>query len=1551
MGHCCEVINHDDDDDNNNDEDYDDDDDDNKDNDDSDDEAMDHLTKSVGTTLSWNTFLSRTSTSSLTYAVFSEQQRQNSHGLDDVLRVVSALNLRRYPQEELTEEEVLGEGETYVVKRCAVQGGDCVAVKQLKINDVSDDKLFRRRLGSVIFEAQIMRHPPLRAHPNLPSALGYGWSLRGASVIPYLVVEYAPLGTLREYIKTAKPRLADVEILLGDVSSALSALHTCGIVHGDVKLDNALVFPSWDRPTKALAKITDFGHAIILNDTAGSQSDDDEIIKYGGTLLYNAPEVKTQDLFPIERRDLLKCDIWAFGLMVWEACLGGQEYTTWLANHGHKHVETIDRNHIDPSKLLDYAKQCMPAKQLGTAMFIRIILHRTIQADPSKRASNVRDLPLYTRWTAGDLRGLEADLALHFDVPTPTYEMFRLDTGKEVLWDHQQQIFKGLQQTHSSNQAKEKGPISWQIALCYYLGFGTERDLQESHKFAKTARSEGHPIAAVFGDLFDSETDAVIEPKNESYVTKLSGLLRAQGALAEEMPALAKAFFDGNPAAAMNLLSEGASLASCTYDGCGPFHWLFMIRDSAALEDITERLSGELTRRLVDVPASMMREAHLQWPTQLLGTPLAFSISVNCLPAVKALLALGADPFAHVYDESQYPPEDSRSQWTAFHIAAKYHCSDILRELMRSSESQNWEGLGPFGCVLGLSTPLERLAMHGSSRASRLDETIMLIKDKNSLDMHDSDGRTAIMEAIDLQDADVVAALLRAEPGLANTPLRSPHDPNTFTYPLHFACQLAARRNVADALLIPKLIESQTGDLQPSTTPSRDHLGRTILHLAVTGASGLITKWILERRPGLLYVEDKWGRAPLHYCASSANCTLLLAKGVNIDHTDKEGLSPLHRACLMGACAITEGLLKKSPMLDLRNNVYGTPLHCAVISGSADIVNGLLDAGAPINATDLRGNTAVHIAAKLNRYSILRSLLARGADVTLLNLNGHDAKAVALRAAGTGNIGILSILRGTQAANNGDVDLEFGQEDTVLLDREGQVGVALAPDFLWDEASLSLQQPYDTLDLPNNAKQEQESEREETYDERVERLQSLDQVIEMITGHHFSGVPHHHWAKKAVVNIVSIFFDDILWQPGTINRGIEIVARAAYDLATVMHFYYDESWGIHHRVEAWAEYLVSQNGIGVPLRLEAIRVYPKGVHPRRKTYESSQYGMISSTSKDDLLYGFEAKILSEQDRLEAVWKYMKENDPSSLPLGENEKAVLKDEDGKPVRLADGMTARLLRLPPVFSFMEQKFPVAKVGKPVPRIFIPEKEIDGLVLHDPGNLLRQETNDEELGNEKTIAEQTGAETSMIVDSETKDDKDDSEKDDKDYEDEKNESDDENYSDSQESGSESHLTMQDQPDYRPKYEPCQQSSTWCSHLEQAVDCMVTLFVDRKPREVFPARQKSDIEAMTRWEMKTWEMVVPQFGVTRYASTLEQYFPQLTGQSWRESASRSYLAWKERSTPALRESVGDEHWNSEAKVARDDFYIKLYAACHRKLEERSDGGLETDSDSDDNL
>ncbi len=193
-------------------------------------------------------------------------------GLDQLLRTIQQLGLRCYSFDELKHEAVVGEGESFRVEKC-LYNKEVVAVKHVKLgqNDY-------HRLQSVLLEIQIMRHGPLRNHPNILSALGYGWKEYGERLLPYVVVDYAEHGSLREWLRKTKTDPKIKFKLAGDIATGLKALHVCDIVHGDLKLDNILVVPSPGRGIRVVAKLCDFGHSIILR--TGTRD-----FKYYGTIL------------------------------------------------------------------------------------------------------------------------------------------------------------------------------------------------------------------------------------------------------------------------------------------------------------------------------------------------------------------------------------------------------------------------------------------------------------------------------------------------------------------------------------------------------------------------------------------------------------------------------------------------------------------------------------------------------------------------------------------------------------------------------------------------------------------------------------------------------------------------------------------------------------------------------------------------------------------------------------------------------------------------------------------------------------------------------------------------------------------------------------------------------------------------------------------------------------------------------------------------------------------------------------------------------------------
>jgi serine/threonine protein kinase len=128
-----------------------------------------------------------------------------------------------------------------------------------------------------------MHHDPLKSHPNILTLMGCGWNTERGAILPYIIVEYSDHGTLRQYLRgTQGIKLQDQEMFIADVAAGIHALHTTGIIYGDIKLENVLVFHSNERSDSPVAKICDFGHSIL----EGKETDNEKTAIYKGTARY-----------------------------------------------------------------------------------------------------------------------------------------------------------------------------------------------------------------------------------------------------------------------------------------------------------------------------------------------------------------------------------------------------------------------------------------------------------------------------------------------------------------------------------------------------------------------------------------------------------------------------------------------------------------------------------------------------------------------------------------------------------------------------------------------------------------------------------------------------------------------------------------------------------------------------------------------------------------------------------------------------------------------------------------------------------------------------------------------------------------------------------------------------------------------------------------------------------------------------------------------------------------------------------------------------------------
>ncbi len=220
----------------------------------------------------------------------------------------------------------------YVLLRCLGAGawGSVYAAYDPKLDRQVAIKLMHRdpeandqEVDQAIQEATALAR---LAHPNVVAVYDVGEYgdeererlelPRGASEGFFIVMELVNGITLREWLRVKQREWPDVLDALTDVARGLSAAHTHGVVHRDVKPANVLV------GADGRVRVADFGLARATRGSAGIRDTTPtiEASRVAGTPSYMAPEQ--------HRGDSLdgRADQFAFCVMGWEALLGERPF-------------------------------------------------------------------------------------------------------------------------------------------------------------------------------------------------------------------------------------------------------------------------------------------------------------------------------------------------------------------------------------------------------------------------------------------------------------------------------------------------------------------------------------------------------------------------------------------------------------------------------------------------------------------------------------------------------------------------------------------------------------------------------------------------------------------------------------------------------------------------------------------------------------------------------------------------------------------------------------------------------------------------------------------------------------------------------------------------------------------------------------------------------------------------------------------------------------------------------------------------------------------------
>ncbi|KAK3348712.1 ankyrin repeat-containing domain protein [Lasiosphaeria hispida] len=284
----------------------------------------------------------------------------------------------------------IGKGASFQVRALLSESDRIIILKSvLQSSAKQPNREEQARIRDSILELRALSHKPLRNHKNIIKLLGLTWETDWNDLCrkwPVLVLEYADGGTMDGFLQT-HPTLEFHQrlSLCRDTAMGLSALHQCGVVHGDLKPSNVLICKSTSSIDGGdwVAKLADFGASVL------DVGEDQRGLLSMGSFPWEAPEFNQR----LTRNGLLLTDVYSLGLLFWTIMSGGMTPIIHdldiygLASYvgGELQVETLRRKERDSFSGLLMAQGRKRFVNGVDQDVVSSLIAQTVQADPSIR--------------------------------------------------------------------------------------------------------------------------------------------------------------------------------------------------------------------------------------------------------------------------------------------------------------------------------------------------------------------------------------------------------------------------------------------------------------------------------------------------------------------------------------------------------------------------------------------------------------------------------------------------------------------------------------------------------------------------------------------------------------------------------------------------------------------------------------------------------------------------------------------------------------------------------------------------------------------------------------------------------------------------------------------------------------------------------------------------------------------------------------------------------------------------------------------------------------